>query len=196
MCIRDRFSGSPFAGNMLRILGAKVGKHCFFHGMWACEWDMFQCGDNVCIHYCDMQTHLFEDRVFKCNPVKLGHDVTISPLSLALPNTQLQDGVTIGAKSCVMQGETIPADTRWQGAPMSLIKQKATAVKSTILSVHSRRLAVSKVATKRTRRVNSRRPPSFPPPSAPPSAPSTASSMSSTDGKRTTRRGQNALMLP
>ena len=89
----------------MRLLGAKVGKHCFLHGMWACEWDMFTCGDNVSVHYCDLQTHLFEDRVFKCNPVKLGHDVTFMPLSLALPNTHVEDGVTIGAKSCVMQGE-------------------------------------------------------------------------------------------
>eukprot|EP00658_Telonema_sp_P-2_P085970 TRINITY_DN9930_c0_g1_i1.p1 TRINITY_DN9930_c0_g1~~TRINITY_DN9930_c0_g1_i1.p1 ORF type:complete len:170 (+),score=25.45 TRINITY_DN9930_c0_g1_i1:125-634(+) len=78
---------------------------------------------NGCVHYCDMQTHLFEDRVFKCNKIVLGHDVHFSPLSLALPKSNCQDGVQIGPKSCVMQGETVPADTHWQGAPMAMVKK-------------------------------------------------------------------------
>lgn len=148
--IVHQMSGTPYAGSILRLLGAKVGKHCFLHGMWACEWDMFTCGDNASIHYCDLQTHLFEDRVFKCNPVKLGHDVTFMPLSLALPNTHVEDGVTIGAKSCVMQGETVPADTHWQGAPMSMIKKQAaapvTAKNSAAVALTSRRLMTQRTA--------------------------------------------------
>merc|ERR1711934_618811 len=87
--IRDlvaQFSGTPYAGTIYRLIGAKVGKHCFFHASWCCEWDMLSVGDNACVTYSDMQSHLFEDRVFKCNPIRIGDHVTVMPFSLVLPN--------------------------------------------------------------------------------------------------------------
>ena len=138
--VRDlvhQFSGSPYCGSVYRMLGAKVGKHCFFHASWACEWDMLTCGDNVCVTYSDMQTHLFEDRVFKCNPIHIGDHVTVMPFSLVLPNSTIESGTEIGPKSCVMQGESVPANTRWQGAPLSLVK-KGQGTESVKVSVKKR----------------------------------------------------------
>lgn len=123
--VRDfvaQFSGTPYAGTTFRLLGAKIGKHCFFHGSWCCEWDMLTIGDNVSITYSDLQTHLFEDRVFKCNPIRIGEHTTIMPFSLVLPNAVVEAGCEIGPKSCVMQGETLPPNTRWQGAPLELVR--------------------------------------------------------------------------
>eukprot|EP00656_Telonema_subtile_P029217 TRINITY_DN3238_c0_g1_i15.p1 TRINITY_DN3238_c0_g1~~TRINITY_DN3238_c0_g1_i15.p1 ORF type:complete len:1754 (+),score=356.05 TRINITY_DN3238_c0_g1_i15:102-5363(+) len=124
-----QFSGTPYMASVLRMLGAKIGSHGFFHGCWACEWDMLNVGDNACITYTDMQTHLFEDRVFKSNPVRIGDHVSVMAFSLILPNTTVESGVEIGPKSCVMQGETIPGYTRWQGAPLSLVRKTETGLK-------------------------------------------------------------------
>eukprot|EP00656_Telonema_subtile_P042101 TRINITY_DN4754_c0_g2_i1.p1 TRINITY_DN4754_c0_g2~~TRINITY_DN4754_c0_g2_i1.p1 ORF type:complete len:173 (-),score=17.63 TRINITY_DN4754_c0_g2_i1:133-651(-) len=132
--VRDlvhHFSGTPLAQHLWRLLGAQVGVHCYLHGSWATEFDMVSIGDNVCVVYTDLQSHLFEDRVFKCNPIQLGDHVTVMAFTLLLPCTTIEAGAVIGPKSCVMQGETVPSNTHWQGAPLALVPKQEIPVRST-----------------------------------------------------------------
>lgn len=64
--ILTMFLGTPFAAPLLRLLGCKVGRHCYIGTTLFSEFDLVEIGDYVALNAGGViQTHLFEDRIMK-----------------------------------------------------------------------------------------------------------------------------------
>jgi non-ribosomal peptide synthetase-like protein len=64
------------------------------------------------------QTHLFEDRVMKIGPVKIGRRSSIGARSIILYDSEIGDDVNIAPLSLVMKGEKLQPGTSWTGSPV------------------------------------------------------------------------------
>jgi non-ribosomal peptide synthetase-like protein len=84
------------------------------------EFDLISLGDDVALNKdCTVQTHLFEDRVMKTSSIQIDDRCSVGCLSLVLYDTHMRAGSELGDLSLLMKGETLPADTRWEGIPAS-----------------------------------------------------------------------------
>jgi non-ribosomal peptide synthetase-like protein len=103
----------------LRSMGTRVGNDVWC-GSWSItEFDLVDLDDGVSISKdCDIQTHLFHDRMMSVGPVKIGAGSTIGVDAVLLPEAVLGQNVMIGSKSLVMRGESLASGTSWQGIPI------------------------------------------------------------------------------
>ncbi len=112
--------GTPLMGLYLRAMGATVGRDVWCETLNITEFDIVHLGDGaVANRYSVIETHLFHDRMLQIGPGRLGPGATLGPYSTMLPDTDIGEGCSIGARSIVMRGERLPAHTRWQGAPVT-----------------------------------------------------------------------------
>lgn len=110
--------GTPFVAPGLRLMGCKVGKWCFLETTLFSEFDLVEIGDRACLNLgATIQTHLFEDRVFKADYLKIGNDCSIGNMAFILYGTSMLPASKLGALSVLMKGETLPASTHWFGIP-------------------------------------------------------------------------------
>jgi non-ribosomal peptide synthetase-like protein len=68
-----------------------------------------------------LMTHVFHDRLLRIGPARIGTGATMGPTSAVLPDTTLGASTCIGGHSVVLRGETLPAGTRWHGAPVKSV---------------------------------------------------------------------------
>jgi acetyltransferase-like isoleucine patch superfamily enzyme len=61
---------------------------------------------------------LFHDRLMRTGPCTLGAGSTLGPSTATLPDTMIGTGCTVGGRSIVMRGESLPARTRRHSAPV------------------------------------------------------------------------------
>ena len=112
------FTGTPFIGPLLRLLGAHIGSRVYLETTYLTEFDLVRLGDDVAVGFgCSLQTHLFEDRVMKMSVVSVGDSASIGARSIVLYDSSMEKGTTLQALSLVMKGERIPANTEWKGIP-------------------------------------------------------------------------------
>lgn len=110
--------GTPFMAPFLRLMGCKVGKWCFIETTLFSEFDLVEIGDRACLNLgATVQTHLFEDRVFKADRLRIANDCTVGNMSVVLYSTDMQPGAHLGPLSVLMKGETLPPTTHWFGIP-------------------------------------------------------------------------------
>ena len=110
--------GTPFAGWILRLFGAKIGKRTFIASTFFTEFDLIHIGNDAVIGQdVSLQTHLFEDRIMKMSHVRIGDDCAVGESSIVLYDTVMEPGSSLGALSLMMKGETLPQNTHWVGAP-------------------------------------------------------------------------------
>ncbi|HET9140070.1 Pls/PosA family non-ribosomal peptide synthetase, partial [Actinophytocola sp.] len=113
-------SGTPLLGLWLRGLGARVGRGVWCETYWMPEADLIHLGPGATVNRgCVVQTHLFHDRIMRMDEVRLGAGATLGPHGIVLPGAQLGARTTVGPASLVTRGETVPADTRWLGNPIT-----------------------------------------------------------------------------
>jgi non-ribosomal peptide synthetase-like protein len=116
------FTGTPFLGPLLRLLGARIGRRVYLETTYLTEFDLVRVGDDAMIGgTTSLQTHLFEDRVMKMSTVTVGPACTVGPRSVVLYDSQLEVGAGLDALSLVMKGERLPAETGWRGIPARLV---------------------------------------------------------------------------
>ncbi|MFT7577533.1 MAG: non-ribosomal peptide synthetase-like protein [Alphaproteobacteria bacterium] len=114
--------GTPLASVCLRMMGCRIGKWCFIETTLFSEFDLVQIGDRVALNLgATVQTHLFEDRVFKADRLSLGNDCSIGNMAIVLYSTSIEEGAKLGSMSVLMKGETLPALTHWAGIPCERI---------------------------------------------------------------------------
>ncbi len=114
----NKVLGTPFAMWLHRCLGTKVGKRVFTDSAEFSEFDLISIGDDVCINAeTILQTHLYEDRIFKVSHVTINRGVNIGVGSIILYNTLMEENSTLGSLSLLMKGECLPANTQWAGIP-------------------------------------------------------------------------------
>jgi acetyltransferase-like isoleucine patch superfamily enzyme len=83
------------------------------------EFDMVSIGDDAALNRdSGPQTHLFEDRVMKIGPVKIGARTSIGAKSIVLYDSEIGDDVKLSALSLIMKGEQLQDGTSWEGSPV------------------------------------------------------------------------------
>jgi non-ribosomal peptide synthetase-like protein len=115
----DYLQGTPFLPPMLRLMGVKIGRRVFLNTTDITEFDMVTIGDDAALNQdCGPQTHLFEDRVMKVGPVKIGARSSVGAGTIILYDSELGDDTRIEALSLVMKGERLSPGTDWVGSPV------------------------------------------------------------------------------
>jgi len=110
--------GTPFISWALRAFGMKIGRRCYIDTTWYTEFDLIEIGDDVTLNEsANIQTHLFEDRVIKMGPVRLGDRCSVGAMATVLYGARMEDGSSLEDLSLLMKGETLSAGTRWRGIP-------------------------------------------------------------------------------
>lgn len=114
----DIVLGTPIAPLVLRAFGTKMGRRVWMETSFITEFDLVEIGDEAEIGQdTDLQTHLFEDRVMKMGPVKIGAGCTVGRSATVLYDTEMEPGARLGDLSLLMKGERLAAGTSWVGAP-------------------------------------------------------------------------------
>jgi non-ribosomal peptide synthetase-like protein len=110
--------GTPFVASCLRMMGCKIGKWCFIETTLFSEFDLVEIGDRACLNLgATIQTHLFEDRIFKADHLKIEDGCSIGNMAIVLYGTTMQAGSVLRPLSVLMKGETLPPLTHWHGIP-------------------------------------------------------------------------------
>jgi non-ribosomal peptide synthetase-like protein len=111
-------TGTPWIAPLLRLFGAKIGRRVWLDTTYLTEFDLVQVGDDAAIgETTSLQTHLFEDRVMKMAPVKIGAASSVGVRSVVLYDAEVGANASLDALSLVMKGETLPAESHWRGIP-------------------------------------------------------------------------------
>lgn len=115
----DFMKGTPWLPLLLRLLGVKTGKRVWMNTTDITEHDMVHIGDDTALNEdCGPQTHLFEDKVMKVGPVKIGKRCSIGARTIILYDSEIGDNVNVDALSLVMKGENLQSDSNWGGSPV------------------------------------------------------------------------------
>ena len=73
--------GTPFVSLLFRCFGAKIGKRVFIDTGDFTEFDLITIEDEVCINSeAVIQTHLYEDRIFKMSTINIRKDAMLVSL--------------------------------------------------------------------------------------------------------------------
>lgn len=116
--LTNKVLGTPFALWIHRCLGTKAGKRVFTDTAEFSEFDLISIGDDVCINAeTIIQTHLYEDRIFKVSNVTINSGCNVGVGSIVLYNTLMEENATLGSLSLLMKGERLPQNTEWAGIP-------------------------------------------------------------------------------
>lgn len=116
--LTDFIIGTPFISMLYRCMGSKIGKRLFCDTNLFAEFDLITIGNDVCINAeTRIQTHLYEDRIFKISTVVIKDGCNVGNSSAILYDTIMEDNSTLGSLSLLMKGEVLPANTHWEGIP-------------------------------------------------------------------------------
>lgn len=114
----NKVLGTPFALWVHRCLGTRAGKRVYTDSAEFSEFDLITIGNDVCINAeTIIQTHLYEDRIFKVSNVTINSGCNVGVGSIILYNTLMEDNSTLGNLSLLMKGERLPVNTQWSGIP-------------------------------------------------------------------------------
>jgi non-ribosomal peptide synthetase-like protein len=115
----DFMRGTPWLPVILRLFGVKTGKRVWLNTTDITEHDMVEIGDDTALNEdCGPQTHLFEDRVMKVGPVKIGKRCSIGARTIILYDSEIGDNVSVDALSLLMKGENLQSNSSWGGSPV------------------------------------------------------------------------------
>jgi non-ribosomal peptide synthetase-like protein len=112
------FFGTPFAAPLLRLMGCKVGRHCYIGTSLFSEFDLVKIGDYAALNGgAIIQNHLFEDRIMKSSSLHIRDHCTVGNMSVVLYDTCMEEAAVLGPLSLLMKGEIMPRHSRWHGIP-------------------------------------------------------------------------------
>ncbi|WP_211092548.1 Pls/PosA family non-ribosomal peptide synthetase [Chitinophaga varians] len=115
----DFLRGTPWLPVLLRLLGVKTGYRVWLNTTDITEFDMVEIGTDAALNEdSGPQTHLFEDRVMKIGPIKIGDRASIGARTIILYDSEIGDDVNIAPLSLVMKGEKLQPHTDWTGSPI------------------------------------------------------------------------------
>lgn len=118
----EAFLGTPFVALFLRLLGAKIGKRVFINTLYFSEFDLIKIEDDVCLNRdTTIQTHLYEDRIFKMSNIKIEKGCTVGDRSIVLYDTIMKHHSSLGNLSLLMKGEVLYPNSDWEGIPAKRI---------------------------------------------------------------------------
>lgn len=110
--------GTPFFNWYLRLMGCRIGKHCYIGTSLFSEFDLVDIGDYAALNQgVVIQNHLFEDRIMKSDYLRIGDECSVGNMAVVLYDTEMKTGSKIAPLSLLMKGETLPPHSRWIGIP-------------------------------------------------------------------------------
>jgi non-ribosomal peptide synthetase-like protein len=113
-----KLEGTPFIAWFFRLMGAKIGSRVYMETTALTEFDLIEVGDDVALNQdCTLQTHLFEDRIMKMSHIRIGDNCTVGARAIVLYDSAMESGSRLGDLSLLMKGESLPAQTHWEGSP-------------------------------------------------------------------------------
>lgn len=116
--------GTPFAPWYFRALGARFGRRVYCETAYLTEFDLVSVGDDAALNFgCDLQTHLFEDRVLKMSRVTIGREASVGAFAVVLYDATVARGARLAGLSLVMKGETATAGDLWAGVPATRVRE-------------------------------------------------------------------------
>ncbi|MFI5385537.1 MAG: Pls/PosA family non-ribosomal peptide synthetase, partial [Fimbriimonadales bacterium] len=116
--------GTPYLSAFMKMMGARIGRRAFINTTDWTETDLINLGEDVSINSnAPLQAHLFEDRVMKVGPIKVGPRCSVGNYSVILCDSELKPDAHVGHLSLVMKGETIPSHTYWKGSPAQSVEE-------------------------------------------------------------------------
>jgi len=118
--------GTRMAAPCLRMMGCKVGKWVYLDTTLFSEFDLVDIGDHAQLNIgSTIQTHLFEDRIFKADTLSIGRGCSVGNMAVVLYGTQMRDGSRLGPLSVLMKGEQLPPGTTWSGIPCEQVPSRS-----------------------------------------------------------------------
>jgi non-ribosomal peptide synthetase-like protein len=123
------FTGTPWVGMFLRLLGARIGRRVWLATTSFSEFDLVELGDDAAMaEEAALQTHLYEDRVMKMSLVRVGAGSSLGAVSVVLYDAEVGAGACVDAQTLVMKGESLPSGTRWRGIPARAVAEGSAEV--------------------------------------------------------------------
>ncbi len=114
----EAFLGSPYIVYFLRLFGVNIGKYAFINTPYFSEFDLVKIGNSVCLNKdSTIQTHLYEDRIFKMSTITIADGCTVGDRSILLYDTVMQNHSSLGNLSLLMKGEILYPSSDWEGIP-------------------------------------------------------------------------------
>merc|ERR1711957_3241 len=110
------FQGSPYILWILRAYGMRIGRNVFMYKCTPFEFDLVTICDGATLSRTVLQTHLYEDRMFKTGPIFLGMDTAVDH-GIVLYDAEMAEGASLAPHSLVMRGERIEPYQRHFGLP-------------------------------------------------------------------------------
>jgi non-ribosomal peptide synthetase-like protein len=116
------FIGTVFFNLFLRLMGCKVGKKTYIGTLLISEFDLIRIGNHSSIDDSTLvQCHLYEDRIYKTSYLTIGDYCDVGMSATILYDTTMENHSSLGDKSLLMKGESLPANTSWQGSPAHFV---------------------------------------------------------------------------
>lgn len=110
----------------LRLYGLKCGKNVYIATKTYIESaGLVEIGDNSFIGYNSMiMAHTCNNRTVVVTPTKIGKNTVIGTYAIVEPGVEVGDYSILGAKSVFRNGQRVPANEIWVGAPARLLKER------------------------------------------------------------------------
>ncbi|MFF9479210.1 Pls/PosA family non-ribosomal peptide synthetase [Streptomyces sp. NPDC014733] len=110
-------AGSPLLPPLLRLLGARIGRHCHLGAVIAPP-SLVTIGADTTLGYgTRVEVHTVEGGWLRLAPVRIGAGCGVGTNSVVLPGAVLGDGATVGEQSLVPEDTEIPAGEHRSGSP-------------------------------------------------------------------------------
>ncbi|WP_431968899.1 Pls/PosA family non-ribosomal peptide synthetase [Actinacidiphila sp. bgisy160] len=110
--------GTPFKPQLLRLLGARVGRRVFDDGCFLPERSLVAIGDECTLNAGSViQCHSQEDGAFKSDRTTLDAACTLGVGAFVHYGVTLGDHAVLAPDSFLMKGEDVPAHAAWGGNP-------------------------------------------------------------------------------
>lgn len=116
-------SGSPLLPPYLRLLGARVGRHCHLATSKFSLPMFIEIGEGVSIGYgAQLQPFEVTGGWLRLAPIRIGRDSFLGTNSVILAGAKIGSNASIAEQSLVSQDQAIPANEHWSGSPSKRLK--------------------------------------------------------------------------
>jgi non-ribosomal peptide synthetase-like protein len=110
--------GSWWCVLWFRLMGANIGDRVYLDTIYLTEPDLITIEDDAVVESATtVQTHLFEDRVMKMEPLTIGRGCAVGANSVVLYSSVMEEGAVLDQCSLVMKGETLMRRLKYEGIP-------------------------------------------------------------------------------
>ncbi len=113
-------AGSPMLQSYLRLLGAKVGRHCHLSTGLISVPSLVEIGAGTSIGFgTHVQSYAVQDGWLRLAPIRIGADSFVGTNSMILPGAEIGDAASVGDQSLVHADHRIPSAEHWAGSPIA-----------------------------------------------------------------------------